>query len=179
MLVKKNLASLKIFKAPNYEVSVELRGLEHNIDRYVEKYDLDINPPFQRGHVWSDAQRIAFMEYFIQGGAISPINFNHPNWQRSLEGTMTLVDGKQRLTTFILFLNNTLPVFGGHYRDDVMKTINIDRYNVKFAVNNLSEAEAVEWYISMNAGGTPHTVEEIEVAKRYLNELNQKQGLIK
>lgn len=39
-------------------------------------------------------------------------------------------------------------------------------------VNNLkSEKEVLQWYIDMNAGGTPHTNEEIERVKQMIKEL--------
>lgn len=39
-------------------------------------------------------------------------------------------------------------------------------------VNNLkSEKEVLQWYIDMNAGGTPHTNEEIERVEKMIEEL--------
>lgn len=39
-------------------------------------------------------------------------------------------------------------------------------------VNDLkSEREVLQWYIDMNAGGTPHTTEEIERVKKLINKL--------
>ena len=39
-------------------------------------------------------------------------------------------------------------------------------------VNNLkSEKEVLQWYIDMNAGGTPHTSEEIKRVKKMIEEL--------
>lgn len=39
-------------------------------------------------------------------------------------------------------------------------------------VNNLkSEKEVLQWYIDMNAGGTPHTSKEIERVKKMIGEL--------
>lgn len=39
-------------------------------------------------------------------------------------------------------------------------------------VNNLkTEKEVLQWYIDMNAGGTPHTTEEIDRVKKLINDL--------
>lgn len=39
-------------------------------------------------------------------------------------------------------------------------------------VNNLkSEKEVLQWYVDMNAGGTPHASEEIERVKKMIEEL--------
>ena len=39
-------------------------------------------------------------------------------------------------------------------------------------VNDLkTEKEVLQWYVDMNAGGTPHTNEEIERVKRMIKEL--------
>ena len=39
-------------------------------------------------------------------------------------------------------------------------------------VNNLkTKREVLQWYIDMNAGGTPHTTEEIERVKKLIDDL--------
>lgn len=46
------------------------------------------------------------------------------------------------------------------------------RHTLRFNVNDLkTEKKVLQWYIDMNAGGTPHTTEEIERVKKMITEL--------
>lgn len=46
----------------------------------------ELNPDFQRGHVWTDSQRTAYAEAFIRK-ATGRILFNCPGWSKAyLEG---------------------------------------------------------------------------------------------
>lgn len=46
------------------------------------------------------------------------------------------------------------------------------RNSIKVNINNLkSKKEVLQWYIDMNAGGTPHTNEEINRIKKMIETL--------
>lgn len=122
---------------------------------------LVLEPDFQRGHVWTLEQRIAFMEFMIKGGKCPDILFNAPNWTSvSDDGTYVLVDGLQRITTLQMFLNNEFPVFGGYYKKDIQGKM--PRYQIQVRVNTLkTRKEVLQWYLEINSGGTPHSKEEI------------------
>ena len=71
------------------------------------------------------------------------------------------VDGLQRITAILRFLGNEFPAFGSYYREfeDRLSITN----TVRVHVNDLkSKKEVLTWYIEMNAGGTPHSKEEID-----------------
>ena len=42
--------------------------LPEAMKRYIEDYGLDMNPNFQRGYVWTQEQKIKFVEYGLRGG---------------------------------------------------------------------------------------------------------------
>jgi hypothetical protein len=85
---------------------------------------------------------------------------------------LVLVDGKQRLSAILDFIDNKVPVFGGYYCNEI-EGLKLWKFNITIAINSLSEADAVRWYISMNTGGSIHTARDIEVAKQYLNEITK------
>ncbi len=130
---------------------------------------VDLDPDFQRCHVWTEEQQIAWMEFHLRGGKTARvIYFNHPGWMGDWRGTLTLVDGKQRLEAIRRFFSNEIPVFGHYYRDFTDRTDSV-RHNLQINVNNLkTRAEVIRWYIDMNNGGTPHTDAEIEKARLLL-----------
>ncbi|GAA4391710.1 hypothetical protein [Hymenobacter koreensis] len=95
------------------------------------------------------------------------IYFNKPSW-RSQATTdyddFVCVDGLQRLTALLRFLRGETQAFGQYYHEfeqDIQRARNSD--SLRFNINNLqTKAQVLEWYLQMNAGGTPHTAEEIE-----------------
>jgi len=131
---------------------------------------LELNPDFQRGHVWTEDKQIAYVEFCLKGGQSSrTLLFNHPNWQGSYVGQMVLVDGKQRLEAVRKFIRNDLPIFDGNYLndfDDPKKLLRISDAFFEVRVNNLkTRRELLQWYLELNTGGVIHTEEEIKKVK--------------
>lgn len=145
-----------------YMIDVSWEDLDLTVGRYSSEYALDLCPDFQRGHVWTPNQRVAYIEAKLAGGVpVDVIRFNHPEWGRSYEGGMVCVDGLQRLTTALMFLHDDVKVFGGHTRSQIEGRIP-SRISFKFNVNNLrTRVEVLRWYLELNGGGTPHSLEEL------------------
>ena len=136
-----------------------------------------MNPDFQRGHVWTEQQQIAFIEYFLKGGKSGKvIYFNHPHWGRYQENDMNMVcvDGLQRLTAIRRFINDEIRAFGGLY-SEFEDTPRMIKNGIKFNVNDLqTKAEVLQWYLDMNYTGTPHTEEELDRVRKLLEEEKEK-----
>lgn len=130
---------------------------------------IDLDPDFQRAHIWSEPQQIAWLEFFLRGGKTARvIYFNHPGWMRSWKGTLTLIDGKQRLEAIRRFVRGEIPAFGSLYSEYTDRP-DIVHHSLEINVNNLAtRREIIQWYCDMNAGGTPHTAAEIEMARALL-----------
>ena len=58
----------------NYRVNHYLDLLVGTIDRYVKEYGLDLNPDFQRAHVWDMEKRVKYVEFILKGGKSNPIS---------------------------------------------------------------------------------------------------------
>lgn len=121
---------------------------------------LILNPDFQRGHVWTEEQQIAYVEYMLKGGTTGKeIYFNCSSWMDGFDTPIFCVDGLQRLTAAIKFVNNQLPVFDGHLHNDIEGAC---RTTFSFHVMKVrSKKELLKVYIDFNSGGTPHRPEEI------------------
>ena len=81
------------------------------------------------------------------------------------------MDGLQRITAAQRFIHNEIKVFGSYYNEfeDGMRIL---PQMMILNVNDLkTEKEVLQWYVDMNAGGTPHTNEEIERVKKMIKEL--------
>lgn len=153
------------FPASHYEVNVPLGYLAKTVADHEKDYGLELDPEFQRGHVWTMAQRRAFMEYMLQGGEGGRVlSFNHCNWNGIPKpgDLYEILDGKQRLTSALMFLRNEVPVFGGYLFRDFTDRPDLGggfRWRI-FALP--TRADVLRYYLAMNAGGTPHSAEEIE-----------------
>ena len=167
----------QLTKFGNWQVNIPLTDVTHQIKKWEEDeyYNLQLNPNFQRGHVWTEEQQISYIEFLLRGGQPArTIYFNMPSWNgvRPLTqyNDFVCVDGLQRVTSVLKFINNEIKIFGSYYKEfeDYM-SLNAE---LIFNVNNLqTEKEVLQWYVDMNAGGTPHTNDEIEGVRRMIREL--------
>lgn len=151
----------------SYCVDQPLDHLQHVLDRYAGM-GLQMEPDFQRGHVWTDKQSSRYMEFLLRGGQSNRIiYFNFPGWMNSYEGDFVLVDGLQRLTACLRFLKNELPAFGllfNEFEGRFPMTLTL-----RFNVNTLkTRAEVLQWYLDMNSGGVVHTTAELDKVRALL-----------
>ena len=163
----------------SYQVNYPITSLVNYIEEEVKTMGLQLNPDFQRGHVWTEEQQIAWLEYHFRGGKSgNTIYLNDPFWHSSRESKedeykdYVCVDGLQRITAAQRFIHNEIKVFGSYYEEfeDVLRRAL--GATMILNVNNLkTEKEVLQWYVDMNAGGTPHTTEEINRVKKMIGEL--------
>ena len=162
----------QFIRSGSYEIDVSLHTLQRNLEAWENDYGLELNPDFQRGHVWTEEQQIAYVEFLLRGGVTAKvIYFNSPAFggkrTGNLPDTILCVDGLQRLTACLRFLNNEIKVFGHYYNE--FEGIPRTMQGLKFNVNCLQNRnEVLEWYIQFNEGGTVHTKEEIDRVKELL-----------
>ena len=81
-----------------YRADIPLDYIQKQLERYTKDPGLDLDPDYQRVHVWTPAQQEAFVEHLLRGGRNNVIRFNSANWHSTTRnpGPMQLVDGKQR-----------------------------------------------------------------------------------
>jgi hypothetical protein len=156
------------FPRAHYEVDVSWDFVEWHLGKWRESYGLALDPDYQRAHVWTEAQQIAYVEYVLAGGEVGKnITWNCMGWG-SLDrtGPMELIDGKQRLEAVRAFMRGDLEVYGRRYVDgDALRW----SAGFKWRVCSLStRADVLRLYLNINAGGTPHTPDEIERVRALL-----------
>jgi uncharacterized protein with ParB-like and HNH nuclease domain len=163
-------SDIKQFPRIYYSVNQSWTTLDEWLDRQRHDGDdlsrLNLNPDFQRGHVWTKKQQIEYVEFMLSGGTSGRnIYFNHPGWMSHFKGEFVLVDGLQRITAAQAFMHNEIPAFGSLYQDYEDEIA----YDVDFIINVAklqTRKDVLNWYILMNSGGTPHSQDEIERVKR-------------
>ena len=167
-------------RSANYVIHVDWLGLEEQLAKWTKRDNslakLDIDPEFQRGHVWTEAKQIAYVEHVLKGGGVSAgtalIRFNCVGWSNDYRGPFVLVDGKQRLEAVRKFLRNELRVLKDKHNRKGFLLSEIEgpmpsHCCFQFAVNALpTHADVLKWYLEINTGGVVHTDEEIEKVKQ-------------
>lgn len=167
----------------SYAVDVPFDMLTGWLARQGDDFPVDLDPDFQRGHVWTDEQRTKYVEFLLRGGQSQvTLYWNHPSYMSGrpdhcdLDDRLVLVDGKQRLTACLMFMRNELPVFG-HYLDefddpnDRRCGIGMSGASLRMNVNNLrTRREMLQWYLDLNDGGVVHTTEEIRRVRDLLEQ---------
>jgi hypothetical protein len=157
-------------RSANYRINVGWSEIDGMLDGFradsrVNGLSFDLDPDFQRGHVWTEGKQVRYVEFILRGGASSrDIRFNCPGWQGEGSypgGRFVLVDGKQRLEAVRRFLRGEIRVFGCLFTDFT------DRLPLQTGfvvhVNNLTtDAEVLQWYLDLNDGGVVHTQDELD-----------------
>lgn len=181
----KRLAKIiKPLASAKYQVDIPWRYLEESLERYSKEYGgLDVNPDFQRGHVWLPEQQQHFIENVLRGIVSSSqlvIQWNCPSWDDYYyKGPMFIgfqcIDGLQRLTAVRRFLKGEVKPFGLSVDDLIGSRFapTFSNYTFKFAVHNLANRkDLLSHYLDLNAGGTQHTDNEIDRVRELLEKAN-------
>lgn len=161
------------FERPAYQCDQPWQDLERWIERHasISGSYMDMDPPYQRDHVWTEEQQVAFVEFCLRGGESGrDIYFNCSTWGTKYNTPVEIVDGKQRLTAVRLFMNDEIPAFGhtlSQYEDRLPQLSASFRVHVH---KLQTRAAVIRWYIDLNYAGTPHSDEELERVRLLLEE---------
>jgi hypothetical protein len=137
----------------------------------IKLWMLDLDPEYQRSHVWTREQQSLFVGHLLSGGETTQLIINELPDQST-----EIVDGKQRFTACLQWVNNEFPAttWNGEtiwYKDldHVSTTILGNRITLPFLIVQLSGADILKLYIRLNRGGTVHSDEEIARVKALLD----------
>lgn len=162
-------------KEAGYQVDYPIVHLINWLEEEIQDFHLQLNPDFQRGHVWTKSQQIAYVEFLLRGGKTGrDLYFNNPSWHHAVPpgayNDYVCVDGLQRITAISRFVHNEIKVFGSYFKE-YTDSPRIIQDTLRVHINDLpTRRQVLQWYIDMNAGGTPHTRKEIERVRAMLEE---------
>lgn len=129
-----------------------------------------IIPEFQRSNdKWTKQMKIKFVENILSGIGTSFLLGNIGN--KGVHYNCMLIDGQQRVTALVEWMNGNFPVFNDIYYSKELDSFLANIYEVKTKIYTFeNEKEMVKFYISMNENIT-HSKEDIKKAKDYLEKL--------
>ncbi|MHA1700673.1 MAG: DUF262 domain-containing protein [Promethearchaeota archaeon] len=166
---------------PNFEDIPQLTIANYHVNIgwpylkiWLEDLKIDMNPDFQRQYIWTENQKEQYIEWILKGGQSGKdIYFNHPNWFKSFEGIMVIVDGKQRIDAVLDFLDNRIKAFGYYHGEYEGKFSTTSCMFDVYVADLKHKKDVLQWYIDMNTGGTAHTNDEIIFVKSLLHNLDE------
>lgn len=163
--------------------------------------EIDANPPYQRGSVWTEDQRIALVQTWLRGlpaGVVILADRCNAKWAAANpgndpydtgKGMWAVVDGKQRLTTAVMWFGSQFAIpaswlpadhvdvtentADGPYVRQNGLTMKGQRFMERYcsllvaeSKDCASEAEEAAFYLLVNGGGTPQADADMANAAR-------------
>jgi uncharacterized protein with ParB-like and HNH nuclease domain len=154
----------------SWECNFGIYDFVEKIEGWERENNLQLNPDFQRGHVWTEKQQVSYVEFILRGGTTGRVIYlNHPGWMSDFEGEFVCVDGLQRITAMKRFIHNEIMAYNHFYREfEGSPRMTND---MKININNLkTRKEVLQWYLEMNSGGVVHTKEELDKVRKLLEQ---------
>lgn len=119
-------------------------------------------PPWQRGLVWTEAQKIRLLESAWRGLNIGTYTVNQsPGCLPQYDNL--LIDGQQRMNALQEYFEGRLQVFGYRWSeitDADRRGFLMSRHFSSYITKSDDERYLREYYDMMNFGGTPHSEHE-------------------
>ncbi|MFF8829346.1 DUF262 domain-containing protein [Streptomyces sp. NPDC015131] len=165
--------------------------------RRVKDGEILIDPPYQRGRVWGEDQRIALVQTWLRGlpaGVVILADRGNGAWTgedpwQTGQGMWAVVDGKQRLTTAVMWFASEFAIPASWLPEDHVETTEatadgpyvrhngltpkgqrfMERYCSLLVAETkdcATEADEAAFYLLVNGGGTPQTDADIANARR-------------
>jgi hypothetical protein len=159
------------FREADYTTDIPLNFIEQFVGDYTKNWNMNLDPDFQRGHVWNDAQRVAYMEFLLRGGQTGrEVIFNHPHWhhhqpETDLPDEMQIVDGKQRMQAVRMFMRGEIKPFGLTVSDfdNTKFAANRSKYCLHFRIHTIPfRSDLLAFYIAFNETAVIHSREELD-----------------
>lgn len=117
-------------------------------------------PPFQRPEVWTQEQKVRFIESAWLGFSLGEIVITQTHEK---EFDALVIDGQQRLTAIRDYMADQFSVFGAKWSEvdkiDQRRLTLSTTIGIVWLSRNLTWESLRELYIRMNYGGTAHSPE--------------------
>lgn len=142
---------------------------EYPIDMYIQwiKSDaLNFGAEYQRDYVWGHQEQQTFLRVLISGFPVGSVALaKAPDWDICDGPYIEVVDGKQRLTTLKLFINNEIPiVIGGEeiYWSEFTRSEQLAFGRLALSaviLDETTEKDRIAYFVAVNFTGAPQSEE--------------------
>ncbi len=163
-------SDIKAIDYGSYKCDVPWEMVTRKLAEDQNEVKLDLDPDYQRGHVWTPEQKTKYVEWGLRGGRSGmDVYFNWVGYHDDQRGPYELVDGKQRLSAITGFFANEVRAFGLLYREFDGRFRTGCCPHVHWHIMELpTRADVLRWYLMFNGGGVVHSKEELARVSRLL-----------
>ncbi|MEG0097845.1 MAG: DUF262 domain-containing protein [Citrobacter sp.] len=142
---------------------------EYPIDMYIDwirRGALNFGAEYQREYVWGEEEQQTFLRVLISGFPIGSVALaKAPDWDVSDGPYIEVVDGKQRLTTLKMFINNEIPIVIGD--EEIFwsefsraEQLSFGRPTLTAVIlDDATTKDRIEYFIAVNFTGVPQSEE--------------------
>ncbi len=154
-----------------YHVNIGIGWLK----KAIKQYSVNIDPPYQRGYIWTEEQEKKFVGACLENyNTIPPFWFNWKN-KKFERDSCEVVDGKQRIKASLRWLDCEIPAVcpcGTIVWYEELDEIDLRGIStgVMFDWNfvELNRIEVMQFYLRLNCGGTIHTEEDLNRVRKLI-----------
>jgi hypothetical protein len=142
---------------------------EYPIDMYIDwirRGVLNFGAEYQREYVWGEEEQQTFLRVLISGFPIGSVALaKAPDWDASDGPYIEVVDGKQRLTTLKMFINNEIPIVIGDeeifwFEFSRAEQLSFGRPTLTAVIlDDATTKDRIEYFIAVNFTGVPQSEE--------------------
>lgn len=145
--------------------------------------EIDFEPFYQRGVVWSTEQKQSYVENLFEGRAEMRATLILKPYAESIKSGVVyeLMDGKQRLNAILEFIKGEFPIYEDiYFRNLQVRDINFllshefkyDRIE-KIKDDTFSDSEKIRLFLELNAFNTMQSPEWLATLVTCLDDINQ------
>lgn len=130
-----------------------------------------VNPPFQRGAIWTIAQKRRWIETLLDDLPIPAIFLNTFDGHPIYGHREIVIDGQQRLRAVVGFMKDEFDVRGEKWSaqsDEFRRVFSMNVTTPVVYTTFKTESECVALYLKLLTAGTSHTEAELAAAESYL-----------
>jgi hypothetical protein len=135
-----------------------------SIFTYYYHSGIDMDPDYQRGNVWTLEDKVELIQSIFNNVDIGKFVLIQLDYKADSPG-LEVLDGKQRITALVEFLENRFQVNGYFYKDLCSRDqSHFDDYPVAIAlIKNATPKQKLDYFLRLNTSG--HAVDKNHLAK--------------
>jgi hypothetical protein len=142
--------------------SFQQRDIQSLIRQYLNKYGLDLDPDYQRGHVWDIDQKVNLIDSIFKNIDIGKFAVIKRPWGPDGNRPLTrklyeVLDGKQRITTIVDYYLGRFQYKGKYYNElGYRDQRHFTYFSVSYAESDyLTQEQKYRYFLKLNTTGTP------------------------
>lgn len=129
---------------------------------------LDLNPDYQRGNVWTGAQKVALIDSIFKNVDIGKFTIIRRRFDEELEHLYEVLDGKQRTIAIAEFFEGRYKYKGKTFYELHPKDqFHFKNYAISYAeIEPLTNEQKYRYFLKLNTTGQPHDSEHLDRVHR-------------